>query len=41
MAPSLYVHHALATEGSDITLNAVRGQIHRARQKGLIPKIRG
>ena len=35
--PSLFVHHALAAEGSDITLNAVRGQIHRARQKGLIP----
>lgn len=35
--PSLYVHHALAEEGSDITLNAVRGQIHRARVKGLIP----
>ena len=40
-APSLYVHHALASQGSDITLNAVRGQIHRARQKGLIPLIRG
>jgi hypothetical protein len=35
--PSLYVHHALAEEGSDISLNAVRGQIHRARVKGLIP----
>lgn len=35
--PSIYVHHALAEEGSDLTLNAVRGQIHRARQKGLIP----
>ena len=35
--PSIYVHHALAEEGSDITLNAVRGQIHRARTKGLIP----
>jgi hypothetical protein len=35
--PSIYVHHALAEEGSKITLNAVRGQIHRARVKGLIP----
>ena len=35
--PSIFVHHALAEEGSDITLNAVRGQIHRARTKGLIP----
>jgi len=35
--PSIYVHHALAEAGSDITLNAVRGQIHRARVKGLIP----
>ena len=35
--PSIYVHHALAEEGSDITLNTVRGQIHRARVKGLIP----
>jgi hypothetical protein len=34
--PSIYVHQALADEGSDITLNAVRGQIHRARSKGLI-----
>jgi hypothetical protein len=36
--PSIYVHHALAEEGSDITLNTVRGQIHRARAKGLIPQ---
>jgi hypothetical protein len=35
--PSIYVHHALAEEGSNISLNAVRGQIHRARTKGLIP----
>jgi hypothetical protein len=35
--PSIYVHHALAEEGSEITLNALRGQIHRARVKGLIP----
>jgi hypothetical protein len=35
--PSIYVHHALAEQGSDITLNTVRGQIHRARVKGLIP----
>ena len=39
--PSLYVHHALAAEGSQISLNAVRGQIHRARQKGLVPLARG
>ena len=35
--PSIYVHHALAAEGSEISLNTVRGQIHRARVKGLIP----
>ncbi len=35
--PSIYVHHALAEEGGGITLNTVRGQIHRARVKGLIP----
>jgi hypothetical protein len=35
--PSIYVHHALAEEGSDISLNTVRGQIHRARVKGLVP----
>ncbi len=35
--PSIYVHQALAEEGSDLTLNTVRGQIHRARVKGLIP----
>src|SRR4051812_34113905 len=35
--PSIYVHQALAEEGSDVTLNTVRGQIHRARAKGLIP----
>jgi hypothetical protein len=38
--PSLYVHHALASEGSDITLNAVRGRIHRARRRGLVPRAR-
>ncbi len=37
--PSIYVHQALASEGSSITLNAVRGQIHRARVKGLIPPV--
>ena len=35
--PSIYVHQALAEEGSEVTLNTVRGQIHRARVKGLIP----
>jgi hypothetical protein len=35
--PSIYVHQALAEEGSEATLNTVRGQIHRARVKGLIP----
>ena len=36
--PSIYVHHALTEDGMDVTLNTVRGQIHRARVKGLIPK---
>jgi hypothetical protein len=33
------VHQALSEEGSSsgISLTAVRGQIHRARLKGLIP----
>ena len=35
--PSIYVHQALAADGQDVTLNTVRGQIHRARVKGLIP----
>jgi len=39
--PSIYVHHALAEAGLDISLNTVRGQIHRARSKGLIPPARG
>jgi pantothenate synthetase len=39
--PSVYVHQALAAQGSDISLNTVRGQIHRARVKGLIPLVRG
>jgi len=38
--PSIHVHHALTEDGVDITLNAVRGQIHRARMKGLIPPAR-
>jgi hypothetical protein len=38
--PSIYVHAALAATGSDITLNTVRGQIHRARVRGLIPPAR-
>ena len=35
--PSIYVHHALTEDGLDVSLNTVRGQIHRARTKGLIP----
>jgi hypothetical protein len=35
--PSIYVHQALVEEGQDVTLNTARGQIHRARVKGLIP----
>jgi hypothetical protein len=37
--PSIHVHQALSEEGSSsgISLTAVRGQIHRARLKGLIP----
>ena len=35
--PSIYVHQALVEDGQDVTLNTVRGQIHRARVKGLIP----
>ncbi len=34
--PSIYVHKALTDEGMDVTLNTVRGQIHRARSKGLL-----
>jgi hypothetical protein len=34
--PSIYIHKALTDEGSSISLTAVRGQIHRARVKGLI-----
>jgi hypothetical protein len=37
--PSVYVHQALAEQGDEITLNTVRGQIYRARVKGLIPPI--
>lgn len=35
--PSIYVHHALSDDGMEVSLNTVRGQIHRARVKGLIP----
>jgi hypothetical protein len=38
--PSIYVHHALAEAGFDVSLNTVRGQIARARAKGLIPPSR-
>lgn len=34
--PAIYVHQALTEDGMDISLNAVRGQIHRARAKGLL-----
>jgi hypothetical protein len=34
--PSIYVHQALADEGVDVTLNTVRGQLHRAKVKGLL-----
>jgi hypothetical protein len=39
--PSIYVHHALTQDGLDVSLNTVRGQIHRARVKGLIPAVGG
>jgi hypothetical protein len=39
--PSNHVYNALREEGSDVSLNTVRGQIHRARVKGLIPPGRG
>lgn len=35
--PAVYVHGWLIDAGADVTLAAVRGQIHRARVKGLIP----
>lgn len=35
--PSVHVHTALVEQGQDVSLNTVRGQIHRARVKGLIP----
>jgi hypothetical protein len=38
--PSIYVHHALTEAGYDVSLNTVRGQIQRARVKGLIPSER-
>jgi len=34
--PSIYVHQALVDEGMDVTLNTVRGQLHRAKVKGLL-----
>jgi hypothetical protein len=39
--PSIYVHHALTEDGMDVSLNTVRGQLHRARVKGLIPPAQG
>ena len=39
--PSIYVHHGLTEDGLDVSLNTVRGQIHRARVKGLIPPAEG
>lgn len=38
--PAVYVHKKLTESGADITPGTVRGQIHRARQKGLIPSVR-
>ena len=35
--PAVYVHQRLAEAGVDVTPGTVRGQIHRARQRGLIP----
>jgi hypothetical protein len=35
--PTIYVHQALNRDGVDVSLTAVRGQVHRARVKGLIP----
>ncbi|GLY18014.1 hypothetical protein Kisp01_50280 [Kineosporia sp. NBRC 101677] len=34
--PSIYVHQALVNEGQDVSLNTVRGQLHRAKAKGLL-----
>lgn len=35
--PAVYVHTRLTEAGVDVTPGTVRGQIHRARQRGLIP----
>jgi hypothetical protein len=35
--PAIYVHRTLVDDGEDVSLAAVRGRIHRARVKGLIP----
>jgi hypothetical protein len=32
----VYVHARLAEQGVEVTAGTVRGQIHRARRKGLI-----
>lgn len=38
--PAVYVHRALIDAGETVTLNTVRGRIHRARVKGIIPPAR-
>ncbi len=38
--PSIYVHQALTDQGQSVSLNTVRGQLHRARVKGLLPPTR-
>ncbi len=35
--PAVYVHRRLTETGVEVTPGTVRGQIHRARQRGLIP----
>jgi hypothetical protein len=39
--PSVHVYRALIKDGTDVSLNTVRGRIHRARVKGLIPPAKG
>lgn len=36
--PAVYVHKKLTEAGLQVTPGTVRGQIHRARQRGLIPQ---
>jgi hypothetical protein len=37
--PAVYVHRRLVESGTDVTPGTVRGQIHRARSRGLIPPV--